>query len=190
MGLFQVLDYVGLDVCQMILKVMKTHLDPAAADGTVFADETLDALLSAGVRGGQLGSGEQKDGLFRYERNKIAAVLDIAGLKAGKGITYVSLDGEARFRKTLDGLGGLPEGHAPWSALAKDPGKKEKLAGYLANLAKAKTPGARLAREFLDHSRTVGRTLVGTKVAANDEDIAKVLMNGFFHLYGPADWTH
>ncbi|MDB5047136.1 MAG: putative 3-hydroxyacyl-CoA dehydrogenase [Fibrobacteres bacterium] len=190
MGVFQLLDYVGVDVFQMILKVMKTHLDPASADGTVFSDQTLDALLAAGVRGGQLGSGEQKDGLFRYERNKITAVLDVAGLNAGKGIPYVSLGDEARFRKPLESLGALPEGHVPWTVLAKDPGKKEKLTGYLANLAKAETPGARLGREFLDHSRKVGRTLVGTGVAAGDEDVAKVLMNGFFHLYGPADWTH
>ncbi|HKP95249.1 MAG TPA: 3-hydroxyacyl-CoA dehydrogenase family protein [Fibrobacteria bacterium] len=190
MGVFQLLDYVGLDVFRMILKVMRTHLDPAGSDGTVFADETLEAWLAAGVRGGQIGSGEQKDGLFRYERNKIAAVLDPDALAAGKGITYVSLAESARGGTPGDLLGPLPAGHAPWNALAKDPGKKGKLAAYLAALAAADSPGARLGREFLDHSRAVGAALVRTGVAASDEDVSQVLMNGFFHLYGPADWTH
>jgi 3-hydroxyacyl-CoA dehydrogenase len=189
MGVFQLLDYVGLDVFQMILKVMREHLEGAAADGTVFADETLDALLAAGVRGGQSGSGEQKDGLFKYERNKMTAVLDPAAAMSGKGDRYVSLADTERFRKSVDGLGALPDGHVPWGAMSKDPGKKEKLSAYLARLAKTETMGARLGREFLDHSREVGKTLVRTGVAATDEDVAKVLMNGFYHLYGPADWS-
>jgi 3-hydroxyacyl-CoA dehydrogenase len=189
MGVFQLLDYVGLDVFQMILKVMREHLDGAAADGTVFADETLDALLAAGVRGGQSGSGEQKDGLFKYERNKMTAVLDPAAAMSGMGDRYVSLADTERFRKSVDGLGALPDGHVPWGAMSKDPGKKEKLSAYLARLAKTETMGARLGREFLDHSREVGKTLVRTGVAATDEDVTKVLMNGFYHLYGPADWS-
>lgn len=189
MGVFQLLDYVGLDVFQMILTVMREHLDGAAADGTVFADRTLDALLDAGVRGGQLGSGEQKDGLFQYQGNKMTAVLDPAAAMSGKGDRYVSLADPERFRKTLEGLGAPPEGFVSWSAMSKDPGKEEKLSAYMARLAKAETPGARVGREFLDHSRAAGKTLVRTGVAASDEDVTKVLMNGFFHLYGPADWS-
>jgi 3-hydroxyacyl-CoA dehydrogenase len=205
MGVFQLLDYVGLDVFQMILKVMREHLDAAAAGGAVFTDGTLDALLAAGVRGGQLGSGEQKDGLFKYERNKIAGVLDVdavlggsaGGATAGQGqgpsggIRYVSLS-DGRFQKGLDGLGALPESHSPWSNMVKDPARKEKVAAYLARLAKSPEggpAGIRIGREFLDHSRAVGETLVKSGVAASNEDVAKVLMNGFFHLYGPADWT-
>ncbi|MDB5106558.1 MAG: putative 3-hydroxyacyl-CoA dehydrogenase [Fibrobacteres bacterium] len=209
MGLFQLLDYVGLDVFQMILKVMREHLDAKAADGVVFVDPTLDALLAAGVRGGQLGSGEQKDGLFKYERNRIAGVLDIDAITdgadgadgaeggqgtKGAGIRYVSL-GDDRFRAILDDtgagtLGAFPVGHAPWSNLAKDPARKEKLAAYLAKLAESDAAGAVLARRFLARSRAIGATLVATGVADTHEDVSKVLMNGFFHLYGPADWTH
>ena len=194
MGVFQLLDYVGLDVFRMILKVMREHLPPEAAnaDGTAhglaFADATLEAWLAAGVRGGQLGSGEQKDGLFKYERNKPVAVLDADAAEAGRGIAYVSLGVDGRSAKAAAGLGALPTGHAAWSAMAKDKGKREKLAAYLAALAGFGSPGARLGREFLDHSRAVGRTLVRTGVAAAHEDVAKVLMNGFFHLYGPEDW--
>lgn len=219
MGVFQLLDYVGLDVFRMILKVMREHLDPAHAAGAIFKDDTLEALLAGGVTGGQLGSGEQKDGLFRYERNRIAGVLDLDAVLAGgrgakgkgAGITYVNI-GDARFGKVLESLGTPPEGCAPWSQMAKDPARKEKLAAYLARLAEAareKTAkgaaagkpartgkagpsagtGMDMALAFLDHSRAAGETLVRTGVAANDEDVSKVLMNGFFHLYGPADWN-
>ncbi len=221
MGVFQLLDYVGLDVFQMILKVMREHLDGAAAGGAVFGDETLEALLAAGVRGGQLGSGEQKDGLFKYEKNKIVAVLDVdavlarrAGQGSGQsdsakgpggteGIPYVTLD-DARFQGITERLGPFPQGHGPWSAMVKDSAKQAKLAAYLNGLANGGAPasktratagspaggviGPALARAFLDHSRAVGETLVRTGVAANDDDVSKVLMNGFFHLYGPADW--
>ena len=208
MGVFQLLDYVGLDVFRMILKVMREHLDAFHAGGTVFQDDILEALLAAGVRGGQLGSGEQKDGLFRYERNKITGVLDLdavlgsgsegvaargfAGEGKSPGIPYVNL-GDGRFQPTLESLGTPPEGCAPWSQMAKDPARKEKIAAYLARLAQdaAGTAGTgiEIALAFLDHSRAVGETLVRTGVAANDEDVSMVLMNGFFHLYGPADWN-
>jgi 3-hydroxyacyl-CoA dehydrogenase len=213
MGVFQLLDYVGLDVFRMILKVMREHLDPYHADGGVFRDDTLDALLAAGVRGGQLGSGEQKNGLFRYERNRITGVLDLDAVLAdgngnqgaSPGIAYVDL-ADARFDGTLKSLGTPPEGCAPWSQLAKDPARKEKIAAYLARLAKAAKgdlaesgskgragagagTGLGLALAFLDHSRSCGDALVRTGVAASDEDVSKVLMNGFFHLYGPADWN-
>lgn len=231
MGVFQLLDYVGLDVFRMILKVMREHLDASHAGGTVFQDDTVEALLKAGVRGGQLGLGEQRDGLFRYERNRITGVLDLdaalghvsEGIGAGEGknqrISYVNL-GDERFRQVLDSLGTPPEGCAPWSQMAKDPARKEKIATYLARLAEvakgkpdkdnpahiavgaagtagtagnawtglART-GIDIALDFLDHSRSSGDTLVRTGVAANDGDVTKVLMNGFFHLYGPADWN-
>ena len=139
MGVFQLLDYVGLDVFQMILKVMRTHLDPAAAGGTVFSDETLDAWLAAGVRGGQLGSGEQKDGLFKYERNRITGVLDPEALAAGKGITYVSLDDAAG--SSLDDA----PGSSPGAAAVNCPSREDpSLAGPPAR--PAMLPGARLPR--------------------------------------------
>jgi 3-hydroxyacyl-CoA dehydrogenase len=187
MGAFQLLDYVGLDVFRMILKVMREHLDAAAAAGTVFHDDTLEALVGAGVKGGQLGSGEQKDGLFRYEKNRIAGVLDLESLAGG--VRYLPVS-DAEVRKALDALGAPPEGHVPWSKMTKDPLRKDKVAAYLAVLAKtaAGSQGCALAREFLDHSRTVGATLVRTGVADSDDDVRQVLMNGFFHLYGPADW--
>lgn len=188
MGIFQLMDYVGLDVFRMIMGVMGEHLGAEE-----FRDETVDGWLTAGVKGGQLGSGEQKDGLFKYDRNKIAGVFEGRGDEPGKaeyqGNGYVSVADKERFAKVSEWLGPLPEGHAAWSALSRDPARIAKLEAYFASLAKAGSPGASLAREFLDHSRRVALALEQAGVAESQSDVTRVLMNGFYHLYGPADWT-
>lgn len=177
MGIFQLLDYVGWDVFRMILKVMGDNLP-----GEVFRHDLADRLFNAGVRGGQSGSGEQKDGLFKYDRNRMTAVFDPA---SG---AYVPL-GDPRFTRAAEWLGAPPAGHAPWNVLVKDKDKTARLAEYFAGLSQAGSEGAKLARTFLDHSRRVSANLVGSGVAASQDDVKKVLMNGFYHLYGPSDWT-
>jgi hypothetical protein len=141
-----------------------------------------DRLFEAGIRGGQAGSGEQKDGLFKYDRNRMTAIFD------PDARAYVPLS-DPRFAKAAEWLGEPPAGHRPWSVLAKDRGKAAALAGYLAGLGRAGTEGAKLARAFLDHSRRVSAGLVASGVAASPEDVKTVLMDGFYHLYGPSDWT-
>lgn len=184
MGIFQLMDYVGLDVFLMIVKVMREHGGEVGLERDPGGAGLLDGLLAAGIRGGQEGSGEQRDGLFRYSKNNIEGVYDF---KEG---AYISLSDPKRFPPGLDWLGRLPDGHVPWSALVKDPGRKEKLDAYFSRLSGSTTQGARLAREFLGHSRRVGEDLVRTGVAACGEDVSRVLVHGFYHLYGPADWTH
>lgn len=183
MGIVQLMDYVGLDVFRMIANVMREHLP---SGGEVFSDATLESLLAAGIKGGQRGSGEHKDGLLRYDKNKPAGVL--ADAAAPEAARYAALSEPGLFSKADAWLGPLPAGHGPWSALSRDPGKAAKLGIYLANLVRMEGNGARLAREFLDHSRSVGEGLVRDGVAATNEDVGQVLKLGFFHLYGPADW--
>gem|GEM_PF-5084704 len=72
---------------------------------------------------------------------------------------------------------------------ARGPARIPKIEAYFASLAKSMSPGAALAREFLDHSRKVAAVLEKDGVAESQADITRVLMNGFYHLYGPADWT-
>ena len=183
MGIVQLMDYVGLDVFRMIAKVMREHLP---SGGAAFSDATLESLLAAGIKGGQRGSGEQKDGVLRYEKNKPAGVL--ADAAASESMRYAALSEAGRFTKADAWLGPLPAGHAPWSALAKDADKAAKLGIYFSNLARLEGNGARMARDFLDHSRSVGEGLVKDGVAASTEDVGQVLKLGFFHLYGPAEW--
>ena len=183
MGVAQLMDYVGLDVFHMIAKVMREHLP---SGGGAIADATLDALLAAGVKGGQRVSGEPKDGLLRYEGNKPAGVL--ADAQASEGNRYVSLSQPGRFAKADAWLGAPPAGHAPWAQLSKDPAKAARLKAYFGGLARDGGNGARLAREFLDHSRSVAQGLVRDGVAASLDDVGQVLKLGFFHLYGPAEY--
>lgn len=204
MGMAQLMDYVGLEVVGMIAAVMRAHLP---SGGAAFADATLAALLAAGVKGGQRGSGEQKDGLLHYAGSRPAGVLDAdprapgpAG-KAGAGQTgqiaagpagteprYVSLDEPGRFAAADAWIGPLPEGWASWTHMSRDPERSGKIAAYLEGLARADGNGARLARAFLDHSRAVARGLTADGVAASDGDVDQVLKLGFFHLYGPSAW--
>jgi len=175
MGIFQLADYVGLDVCQNILRVMDMFI----------ADEELrcplvDAFLEAGIRGGQFADGSQKDGIFAYARGRPAAVYS---LSEGR---YVALE-EAWAGEAEAALGPLPEGHIAWRALARDRAAAEKLRPYFRALRAAETPGADLARKYVGRSREIAQGLVDSGVAASLEDVDTVLKSGFYHLYGPAD---
>ncbi|MCK4304784.1 MAG: 3-hydroxyacyl-CoA dehydrogenase family protein [Candidatus Eisenbacteria sp.] len=173
MGIFQLIDYVGVDVFQCILGVMNRFIDGEDLHSTL-----IDALMDKGVRGGQNPDGSQKDGFFRYEKGRPVAVYS---LDEGK---YQPLDDS--WTGKLDGLlGTLPEGYVPWKGLARDPGKNEKLAAYFANLRATDTLGSSLATSYLKRSKEIGENLIKSGVAANAEDVNGVLLNGFFHLYGP-----
>ena len=69
--------------------------------------------------------------------------------------------------------------------LSRDRDKDKKLAAYFSNLMKADTRGARLAQPYLKRSKEIGQHLVDSKVAQSADDVNGVLLNGFYHLYGP-----
>ncbi len=173
MGIFQLIDYVGIDVFQCILSVMNRFIE-----GEDLHSDLIDRLMESGVRGGQNPDGSQKDGFLKYEKGRPVGVYNLA---TGD---YQPMD-EAWTGKLDALLGPLPEGHAPWRALTRDAAKGEKLAAYFANMMKDDTLGAKLGRTYLKRSKEIGQHLIDMKVAANAEDVNGVLMNGFFHLYGP-----
>jgi 3-hydroxyacyl-CoA dehydrogenase len=173
MGIFQLIDYVGVDVFQCILGVMNRFIE-----GEELHSDLIDTLMEKGVRGGQHADGSQKDGFFRYAKGRIAAVYDLQ-----KG-DYVALD--PAWTEPLDrALGALPEKHFPWKVLSRDRGKGEKLTAYFASLAGTDTPGAKMAVAYLKRSKEIGEYLVESGVAAQPADVNGVLLNGFYHLYGP-----
>ncbi|MFH1145116.1 MAG: 3-hydroxyacyl-CoA dehydrogenase family protein [Candidatus Eisenbacteria bacterium] len=175
MGIFQLIDYVGVDVFQCILGVMDRFI--TAAD---LHSDLIDELMKRGVKGGQHPDGSQKDGFFHYEKGRPAAVYD---LKAGG---YQAL--EPGWIAPLDqGLGALPEGHLAWKVLARDAGKEARLKSYFAALARAEGQGSRLAHAYLKRSKEIGQQLIASGVATRAEDVNGVLLNGFFHLYGPVN---
>lgn len=174
MGIFQLIDYVGVDVCRFIMAVMTEHIA-----GETLKDDLLDRMAAAGVTGGQYADGSQKDGIVKYEKGRPAGIYDL-----GKRAYRLFSDGDWTAKVDAK-LGDLPQGHAPWRALLGDPKKDEKLGAYFANLASADTMGARLAREYLVRSKGIAEKLVADGVANSPEDVNGVMTNGFYHLYGP-----
>jgi 3-hydroxyacyl-CoA dehydrogenase len=173
MGIFQLIDYVGIDVFKFIEDVMDRFLDEK------LTNETIDKMISLGVLGGQNPDGSQKPGFFRYDRGRITEVYDLDR----KG--YVPLDPSGWTGETDAYLGPLPESYRNWKALSGASDKGAALDAHFKWMAGAKTAGAEIARAYLRRSREIARQLVSSGVAARPEDVNGVLTSGFYHLYGP-----
>ena len=172
MGIFQLIDYVGVDVVDYIMGVMNPHYP-----GEDLSSSLLKALLGKGVRGGQNSDGSQKDGIFCYEKGKPAGVFS---LETG---TYVPAD---RIRETCaERLGLPPASLLPWKQVVGSKTRDEFFAGLFSELKTMDTPGALLALEYARRSKAIGNLLVEQGVAATAEDVNTVLLTGFFHAMGP-----
>lgn len=172
MGIFQLIDYVGLDVVQFILQVMASHMPKETLQS-----ELLDQLILKGIRGGQFPDGSQKDGFLKYEKGKIVAIIDL------ETITYLPI---AEIKQQADVIiGELPSQALPWKTLIKSADKDKYLHSYFKQLCMEQTLGANLAFDFALNSKTIGLKLIVDGVAANKEDVNMVLLTGFFHAYGP-----
>lgn len=173
MGLFQLMDYVGIDVCQKIALVMSRSLK----DESIHSD-LIDKMISLRAIGGHHPDGSQKEGFFRYENNKLTAVYD------PKTQSYVPLNDSLK-KEWEQSLGPLPPEYPSWKALANKTDKEEIIQKAFTGFLEQQTLGAKLAREFLLNSMQIAVHLVQEEVAKNMEDVKKVLNLGFFHLYGP-----
>ena len=173
MGIFQLIDYVGIDVFQCILKVMRTHL----GDNTL-RSRLVDKMVRDKVLGGQYADGSQKDGFLKYEKNRPTGIYDARK----KEYSPITEDWKTKMDKKL---GPLPEGFVPWRTLLMDSKKEEKLKVHFNKLKAMDTLGAQLAMVFLKKTKDIGQSLVQSGVANSVEDVNAVLMNGFFWLYGP-----
>jgi 3-hydroxyacyl-CoA dehydrogenase len=172
MGIFQLIDYVGVDVFQLILRVMEKYLN----DG--LHSPLIDRYLELGVKGGQTSSGAPKDGFLKYDQGAITGIFD------PDKQTYVALDGN--WDKEADALlGAHPDPTLSWKALQRDPEQKTKLRTYFNGFASSPTLGVQLATAYFRASRDASLRLVKDGVAHGAEDVNKVLTLGFFHLYGP-----
>lgn len=173
MGIFQLMDYVGLDVCQHISRMMETYLhDPSLRSSLI------DKVLKKGILGGQNTDGTQKNGFFSYNKHLLTGIYNL-----GKE-TYIPFT-EASWIVTADrALGGLPKGHLPWKLMQKEQRREEIFTRYFENLHQENTLGAQLAKEFLLNSKNISEELLENKIASSSHDIDTVLKNGFYHLYG------
>lgn len=174
MGIFQLIDYVGVDVVQFIMKVM----NPFLPNEDLHSD-LLDQMMEKGVKGGQLSSGAQKDGFLKYEKGAPVAVYDI---QSG---TYVAFD---TFAAKCDGqLGAMPNSFKPWKSAVRIPNNTDHFKAYFAEMKDMNNEGAQLALRYGKRSVAFGRQLVNDGVANNEQDVNTVMLTGFFHAYGPVN---
>lgn len=172
MGIFQLIDYVGVDVVRFILGVMNPHNPVENLHSPI-----LDKLFDLGVKGGQNSDGSQKDGFLKYEKGKPVAIYDLQM----KG--YVPVQEFAE--KCDEYLGALPEGSQPWKVLNFCKNKEELLKKHFDGIKNMRSIGAQLTKTYHRRSVEIGKQLVNTGVANNDEDVNTVMLTGFFHAYGP-----
>jgi len=172
MGIFQLVDYVGVDVCQYILKVMAER-----GVGTGLHSPLLDRLIGLGVKGGQFADGSQKDGVLKYEKGRPAGVYDPEA-KAYVPTAEIAARCDER-------LGPPPASAKPWKAVIGMTDRAEYLEAYFRELRGQKTLGAELAAAYGRRAKEIGLGLVKDGVAAKDDDVNTVLLTGFYHAYGP-----
>ncbi len=174
MGLFQLLDYIGINIGQAILKIMETNLPLEK-----FHYSLIIEMVHRNVCGGQQADGSQKDGFFQYEKNNISGVYSLAQK------SYVPLSAGDWVRRCEEKMGPLPAGHIPWKKLIKQENKEGVLKTYFKDLFSQQTLAARQAQQYLVHSRKVADELVKKGIARTQQDINLVLQKGFAHAYGP-----
>jgi 3-hydroxyacyl-CoA dehydrogenase len=173
MGIFQLIDYVGIDVFQCILKVMRTYL----GDKTL-KSKLVDKMVKQNALGGQYADGSQKDGFLKYERNRPVGIYNFRKQE------YFII--EDKWKKKTDAkIGPLPDGFTPWKSLLMNPKKEDALSKHFDNLKKMDTLGAGLAINFLKKTKEIGEKLVSDGVANSSDDVNAILTNGFYWLYGP-----
>lgn len=168
MGIFQLLDYIGWDVAQLIGNSMITYIPGLTLDLTL-----INTVVAAQIRGGQKADGSQRDGIFQYSHGRPTDVFNL---------------NQRQYMKLPDLqpiLGSVADGQPQWKALLKDPARATKIQQYLNKMFTSSSFGAKLAQQFALKSRVAAKELVQTGVASCEEDINVVLQNGFGHLYGP-----
>ena len=172
MGIFQLMDYVGVDVCQKILQVMKSRLYDDNLHSSL-----IDKLIALGIKGGQNADGSQKPGILLYEKGKPVAVYD------PDKKDYIPIES---FKSLTDiKLGKLPASHEPWKDVISDKQKDKFLKSYFKELKESDTLGSGLAREYHINSKNIGLNLVRNVIADSSDNVNTVLLTGFFHAYGP-----
>lgn len=174
MGIFQLMDYVGIDVMQFIMKVMDPYME-----GENLHSDIIDQFMELGVKGGQMSSGAQKDGFLKYEKGRPVAAFD------PEKKDYVAFDSFAE--KCDAAIGELPEGAIPWKKAVRLKNKEEVFGAFFGNMKAMNSFGAKLAVNYGARSNEIGSKLVSDGVAANKDDVNTVMLTGFFHAYGPVN---
>lgn len=174
MGIFQLIDYVGVDVVRFILNVM----NPYMPEENLHSD-LLDALFAKEIKGGQFADGSQKDGILKYERGR---AIGVYSLEKGAYILFEDFS-----ERVNEWLGIFPSVVLQWKNLVRSPDKNVIVETIFAAYKKSEDRGCTLALDYARRSRDIGRQLVETGVANSADDVNTVMLTGFFHAYGPVN---
>ena len=173
MGIFQVVDYAGIDIVEAIAGVMADNMEDEEFDSAL-----LKLLLERRIRGGQDPKGGQHSGFFGYAGRQIESVYDLERDEYASVTAVVS---------QIGGVMSLARAGESWGALRTGSGARSTLEEHFHWLAALKSAGAQLAQSFARASARIARKLVDEGVAACDEDVNTVVTCGFAHLYGPLE---
>ena len=174
MGIFQLIDYVGIDVVQFILNVM----NPFVSDEEL-SHNLLDKMLLQGVKGGQKSSGAQKDGFLKYKGGRFTAIWDTHKQE------YAELDA---FKDECDKImGDMPDSSVAWKSMLRNKKKDILLAAFFNDLKASSELGAKIAVKYGQKSKAIGEKLVSDNVANEIDHVNTVMLTGFFHAYGPVN---
>jgi len=172
MGIFQLIDYVGVDVVKFIMGVMNPYLP----DEELY-HPLLEKMLELNVKGGQNSDGSQKDGFMKYEKGLPVAIFDPEKAE----YVYIS-----EFKQKCDEkLGPTPDKAVSWKSAMRQANKDEVLRDFFNALKANQSFGAELALKYGRKSKEIGIHLVKNNIAHKSDDVNTVILTGFFHAYGP-----
>lgn len=171
MGIFQLIDYIGIDVCHNIAKIIREYRK------IPLKTELIDKLFKNGIMGGVTPNGNQKEGFFKYSKNHPIGVYSFKDLK------YIPLEGQ--WKEKADEELGTAQQKYTWKSLQKNPDRRLLAKEFLLETMNEKSVGGRLANEFIHNSRKSAEDLVSQGIAKDLGDVDTVLETGFYHLYGP-----
>lgn len=174
MGIFQLSDYVGIDVCLFIMKVMDERFP-----GETLQSQALSGFMKLGIKGGQFADGSQKDGIFKYTKGQITEIFDLEAKQ------YIDIKPVAESGDKF--IGDMPPSWQPWKNIIKIRSREETLKQYFNGLKNMDTKGAKLAVSYAQKAGEIGKKLVNDGVAHSNEDVNTVMTTGFFHAYGPVN---
>ena len=164
MGIFEVVDYVGVTVCDSIMSVMQKAFPNESFNNTL-----LLKWIQAGALGGQDTKGKTKNGIFKYESGQIVGVYN--------DTEYCKIE-----KLKFEGIETLS-----WKELKSDKSIKKTLNHYFSILHSLQSPWAKMAIQYGKACNSIGENLVAQKIAFSENDVNKIMTLGFHHLYGPVN---
>lgn len=164
MGIFEVVDYVGVTVCDSIMSVMQKAFPNESFNNTLFSK-----WIQAGALGGQDTKGKTKNGIFKYEFGQIVGVYDDTEYCKTEKLKFEGVE-------TLS-----------WKDLKSDKSLKKTLNHYFFKLQSLKSPWVQIAIQYGKACNSIGENLVAQKIAFSENDVNKIMTLGFHHLYGPVN---